>query len=159
MPASVCLAQDVAMSSLADALGCCALLQFLFVERRGSSDKSNRFTLQSDPLEAITRRAADPRFPLFFIAPEATTKAQRCLLKFRRGAFSTGQPVVPVLLRYRYTHFNPGWGIAFTPLHVWRLMSQFVNHVSGKSWGWSISVNLGGGPYRHRCTVLVTQCV
>ena len=48
------------------------------------------------------------RFPLLAIAPEATTKAQPCLLKFRRGAFSAGQPVCPVLLRYRYRHFNPG---------------------------------------------------
>lgn len=47
------------------------------------------------------------RFPLLAIAPEATTKAQPCLLKFRRGAFSAGQPVCPVLLRYRYRHFNP----------------------------------------------------
>lgn len=48
------------------------------------------------------------RFPLVAIAPEATTKAQPCLLKFRRGAFAMGLPVCPVLLRYRYRHFNPG---------------------------------------------------
>jgi len=48
------------------------------------------------------------RFPLLAIAPEATTKAQPCMLKFRRGAFSSGSPVCPVLLQYRYQHFNPG---------------------------------------------------
>lgn len=47
------------------------------------------------------------RFPLVAIAPEATTKAKPCLLRFRRGAFSVGHPVCPVLLRYRYRHFNP----------------------------------------------------
>ena len=47
------------------------------------------------------------RFPLVAIAPEATTKAQPCLLTFRRGAFVAGHPVCPVLLRYRFKHFNP----------------------------------------------------
>lgn len=83
-------------------------LQFLFVERRGSRDAPNRFTLRSDPVEAIAARAADPRFPLVMVAPEATTKSRRCLLRFRRGAFAPGRPVVPVLLRYSYRHFNPG---------------------------------------------------
>jgi lysophosphatidylcholine acyltransferase/lyso-PAF acetyltransferase len=103
-------------------------LQFLFVERRGSGDAPNRFTLRTDPVAAIAARAADARFPLVMVAPEATTKSQRCLLRFRRGAFAPGRPVVPVLLRYSYRHFNPGWGVEYsTPLHVWRLLSQPVN--------------------------------
>jgi lysophosphatidylcholine acyltransferase/lyso-PAF acetyltransferase len=104
-------------------------LQLFFIERRGSGDRINKHVLRGDAVQAIAERAVDRRFPLLAIAPEATTKAQPCLLKFRRGAFSAGQPVCPVLLRYRYRHFNPGWGIGFTPFHVYRLMAQFVNHL------------------------------
>ncbi|KAL4419827.1 hypothetical protein ABPG75_006925 [Micractinium tetrahymenae] len=104
-------------------------LQLFFVERKGSGDKSNRHVLQGDAVTAISQRAADRRFPLVAIAPEATTKAKPCLLKFRRGAFSAGQPVCPVLLRYPYRRFNPSWGAVNTPFHVYRLLAQFVNHL------------------------------
>lgn len=104
-------------------------LQLFFVERKGSSDRANKHVLRGDAVTAIAGRAADRRFPLVAIAPEATTKAQPCLLKFRRGAFAMGLPVCPVLLRYRYRHFNPGWGIAITPFHVYRLLAQLINHL------------------------------
>ena len=42
------------------------------------------------------------------IAPEGTTKSQRCLLKFARGAFAPGRPVLPVLIDYRFRNHNPG---------------------------------------------------
>ncbi|KAL4435419.1 hypothetical protein ABPG77_006181 [Micractinium sp. CCAP 211/92] len=104
-------------------------LQLFFVERKGSGDKVNRHVLHGDAVAAIAQRAADRRFPLVAIAPEATTKAKPCLLKFRRGAFAAGQPVCPVLLRYRYRRFNPSWGVCNTPFHVYRLLAQFVNHL------------------------------
>ena len=48
------------------------------------------------------------RYPLVMMAPEATTKARRCLLRFRRGAFATGAPVAPVIITYSFKHYNPG---------------------------------------------------
>jgi hypothetical protein len=107
-------------------------LQFLFVSRKGTRDESNHHTLppEADPATALAQRAMDPRYPLPIVAPEATTKSKPCLLRFRQGAFRFGGPVLPVLLRYKYRHFNPRWGVEYsTPFHVWRLMSQFVNHV------------------------------
>lgn len=104
-------------------------LQLFFVERKGSGDRANRHVLRGDAVAAIAQRAADRRFPLLALAPEATTKAKPCLLRFRRGAFAPGQPVCPVLLRYRYRRFNPSWGVCFTPFHVYRLLAQFVNHL------------------------------
>lgn len=102
-------------------------LQFFFIERKGTRDQSNEYVLKEDPITAITQRAADKRFPLVMMAPEATTKAKRCLLKFRRGAFSTGGPVTPILIKYKYKHHNPGWGITNTMVHLNRLMAQFAN--------------------------------
>ncbi|PSC70078.1 Lysophospholipid acyltransferase LPCAT4 [Micractinium conductrix] len=104
-------------------------LQLFFIERKGSGDKANRHVLKGDAVHAIADRAADRKFPLLALAPEATTKAQPCLLKFRRGAFAAGQPVCPVLLKYSYRHFNPGWGIVNTPFHLYRLMAQLINHL------------------------------
>ena len=74
---------------------------------------------------------ADPNYPLVMVAPEATTKPARCLLKFRRGAFATGRPVCPVLLNYSYKRFNPGWGVVYTPLHVYRLLAQVLERRGG----------------------------
>lgn len=107
-------------------------LQFVFVARRGTGDQTNVYTLplNVDPTTVIAARAADPRYPPLMIAPEATTKTGECMLKFRRGAFVPGRPVVPVLLQYHARHFHPGWGVTVTPLHVWRLLSQFINHLS-----------------------------
>ena len=41
------------------------------------------------------------RYPLFTMAPEGTTKHSGYLLQFSTGAFVGGQPVIPVLLKYR----------------------------------------------------------
>ena len=69
------------------------------------------------------------RFSLFIIAPEGTTKHRHCLLTFARGAFAAGQPVMPVLLKYRSAHFNLGWGIVYTPWHFFRMCQQYINHL------------------------------
>ena len=54
-------------------------------------------------------RAHDQRYPQLCIAPEGTCSHGRCLLQFRRGAFLPGDPVLPVVLRYRWRHLNPAW--------------------------------------------------
>lgn len=88
-------------------------------------------TLANNPLPTLLPLPSLCSAPLLVMAPEATTKAQQCLLKFRRGAFTSGCPVTPVLIRYRFRHFNPAWGICrSTALHVYRLLVQPVNHVS-----------------------------
>ena len=68
------------------------------------------------------------RYPLFMVAPEATTKSAACLLKFSSGAFAAQRPVLPVLLHYRAKCFHPGWGsITSTLFHMLRMLSQFSN--------------------------------
>ena len=34
------------------------------------------------------------------------------MVKFQTGAFALGCPVLPILLRYPYKHFNPAWNLA-----------------------------------------------
>lgn len=63
--------------------------------------------------EVLLRRVNDPRycevggFPIVVMAPEAVCSSGRSLLEFRTGAFVLGRPVLPVLLQYRNTSFNP----------------------------------------------------
>lgn len=106
-------------------------LQYIFISRKGSNDTINKFTCTNmEPQEAVNSRSCMPEgFPAFAIAPEATTKPKECLLKFRKGAFVPGKPVIPVLLKYPCKHFHVGWGIPWNDaFHVWRFLSQVVHH-------------------------------
>lgn len=93
-------------------------LQFLFIEsgaRRGGEVESSGSSPVSSPSSAavsepskgggaaaaMARRAADARFPLLAVSPEATTKPEHCLLRFKSGAFVSGRPVLPICLDYR----------------------------------------------------------
>jgi 1-acyl-sn-glycerol-3-phosphate acyltransferase len=106
-------------------------LRFVFVARRGSADRAHALTAPAAAGAAaavLTARAADGRFPLVAVAPEATTKAQACLLRFRSGAFEAGRPIAPVLIRYCFRRFNPRWGVENMAWHFWRMLSQVANH-------------------------------
>lgn len=73
------------------------------------------------------------RYPLLMVAPEGTTKHGNVLLRFSTGAFVPGRPVLPVLLKYRHRHFDVGWGITNSPWHLYRLLTQFINHLEVRS--------------------------
>lgn len=124
----------VAKASVADIpfIGAIALaLQFLFVQRRGGTDAKNKYTQTAgSTVDKISERSQDCRYPLLMIAPEGTTKGSNVLLRFSTGAFVPGQPVLPILLRYRHQHFNAGWGITQPNIwHLYRLVSQFINYL------------------------------
>jgi len=67
--------------------------------------------------------------PPTLIFPEGTTTNGQVLIQFKLGAFCPGQPVQPVLLRYHWKHYNPGWcGKNSSLLMVFlRMMLQFKN--------------------------------
>ncbi|KAL3162290.1 hypothetical protein ABBQ32_009979 [Trebouxia sp. C0010 RCD-2024] len=108
---------------------CTRALQFLFILRRGTTDEHNPHIYHGKPAEKIAERAVDPRYPLFIVAPEGTTKHKHCLLTFAKGAFAPGLPVMPVLLKYSSLRFNPGWGIVYTAWHFFRVFNQFKNNL------------------------------
>jgi hypothetical protein len=55
--------------------------------------------------------------------------SQPCLPRMIMAAcFIPGRPVLPILFKYRYKHFNVGWGIVNVYWHIYRLMTQFINH-------------------------------
>jgi len=91
----------------------------------------NRFSKDSRQyaLDEIKRRATPGSgFPPLIIFPEGTTKDTNCLIKFKHGAFTPGQPVRPVIIRYPWKHFNPAW--LNSARRQLRIFVQYVNHVS-----------------------------
>lgn len=63
------------------------------------------------------------------IFPEGRITNGKKLIQFKPGAFKAGRPVLPVLLRYPYRHFDPSsTGSNWGPLWFIRIMTQFVNH-------------------------------
>ncbi|EIE20186.1 hypothetical protein COCSUDRAFT_7910, partial [Coccomyxa subellipsoidea C-169] len=86
------------------------------------------FKLNKACLGELSKRSFDCRFPLFAIAPEGTCKQHNVLLKFSSGAFVSGRPVLPVLLKYRSKHFHQGWGrVQSSFWHFLRGQTQFIN--------------------------------
>ncbi|MEW5313605.1 MAG: hypothetical protein WDW38_005160 [Sanguina aurantia] len=83
--------------------------------------------------EVLLQRVNDPRycerggFPVVVMAPEAVCSSGRGLLQFRTGAFVLGRPVLPVLLKYSNTVFNPAWTLQNDLFHYLRLITQWSN--------------------------------
>lgn len=69
------------------------------------------------------------QFPQLVIAPEGITHNGQSVVKFQTGAFALGRPVLPILLRYPYRHFNPAWTLADTAWLVVRMLSQVYTSV------------------------------
>mmetsp|Transcript_14929 Transcript_14929/g.25908 ORF Transcript_14929/g.25908 Transcript_14929/m.25908 type:complete len:525 (+) Transcript_14929:6354-7928(+) len=63
------------------------------------------------------------------IFPEGTTCNGTALLRFRRGAFAAGLPVRVLMAQFPHRHFNLSWESILFKEHLWRTMTQFVNHI------------------------------
>jgi len=63
------------------------------------------------------------------IFPEGTTTNGRMLIQFKVGAFSPVKPILPVLLRYRFRHYDFTWvgGNSNMGMCILRMMLQFAN--------------------------------
>jgi 1-acyl-sn-glycerol-3-phosphate acyltransferase len=94
-------------------------LQNIYVASDGTSEGGGA-------ARAIAERAArSGEFGVpVIVFPEGTLSDGRGLLKFKTGAFATGRPVVPLVLRYRLRPFSPAWGIVPMPFHILRMLTQ-----------------------------------
>ena len=75
----------------------------------------------------VVERILDGRYPNMAMAPEGTTTNGRTVVRFKRGAFVAGVPVLPVVLRYPCKHFNVAWTLRDDNFAFFRLASQIVN--------------------------------
>lgn len=81
--------------------------QLVKSEKEGGQTKVER---REDSVSSlISQRVEDKRFPIICLAPEGTCGDGRCMLKFRTGAFVSGAPVLPILLKYSNKNLNPAW--------------------------------------------------
>jgi len=77
----------------------------------------------------LKERATDYGMPEVVVFPEGTTSNGKQLIRFHTGGFLSGLPVKPVVLRYPHKHFSPAWESISAVQHIFRLMTQFSNHL------------------------------
>lgn len=109
---------------IAEALGT------VFVDRANATSRSNAvyFVVIIMQLEAIKERVekfkADPTYPQLWIYPEGTTSNGKHLLRFKRGAFETGDIIQPIFIEY----YSPFCSVSFdsvpTVLHFFLMACQ-----------------------------------
>jgi len=58
---------------------------------------------------AQERRPMKPAYPPMLAFPEGTTTGFDTLLQFKRGAFASGQPVQPVVVKYPFCNYEVVW--------------------------------------------------
>jgi len=82
-------------------------------------------------LRAIVDRIKDHTYPPLLVFPQGTTCNQRWLTFFKRGVFTAGEPIQPVVLRFHASHFDMTWLYDTHPLvYVWRMFCQVGTRVS-----------------------------
>ncbi|KAK9910655.1 hypothetical protein M0R45_034609 [Rubus argutus] len=89
----------------------------------------NRFLPSSrrQAVSEIKRKASCDRFPRVLLFPEGTTTNGRFLISFELGAFISGYPIQPVIVRYPHVHFDQSWGYISLPRLMFRMFTQFHN--------------------------------
>lgn len=95
-------------------------VQTVYVQRESGSAKAKAF-------EAIKERALAKGWRHLLVFPEGTTTNRKALIKFKKGAFTPGTPVQPILFRSPFNHFDPAWtaGGPNRGLQVMRLLMQW----------------------------------
>lgn len=92
-------------------------------------DRNNKESKQS--CKEILEARAGPAWhgPPVMVFPEGVITNGTALVQFKLGAFSAGQPVTPVCLRYRWRHYNPsGCGKNHNiGMAIVRMLLQFAN--------------------------------
>jgi len=107
-----------------------AALQMVYVDRRDKNSRDNT-------LRMICERAtSEEQWPQLLICPEGTTTNGLALIQFKRGAFSPGTPVQPIVVRYpgneaprdltSWLSHQDEWRILYL---LWLLLANPVNHV------------------------------
>ncbi|KAH0684927.1 hypothetical protein KY290_022720 [Solanum tuberosum] len=79
--------------------------------------------------ERIREAHQNKSAPIMLLFPEGTTTNGDFLLPFKSGAFLSGAPVQPVILRYPYQRLSPAWDSISGARHVILLLCQFVNYL------------------------------
>ncbi|KAJ1617821.1 hypothetical protein T492DRAFT_1151703 [Pavlovales sp. CCMP2436] len=82
-------------------------------------------------LREINARARSTQpWPHVAIFPEGTTTSGKALIRFKKGAFTPGVVVQPVVVRYPFAAVDPAWVAAGPQLAtlLWLLLCQLENH-------------------------------
>ncbi|XWS35719.1 hypothetical protein CRYUN_Cryun20dG0020400 [Craigia yunnanensis] len=95
-------------------------MQVIYVNRFSSASRKNA-------VNEIKRRASLDTFPRVLLFPEGTTTNGKVLISFQLGAFITGHPIQPIIVRYPHVHFDQSWGFISLAKLMFRMFTQFHN--------------------------------
>lgn len=97
--------------------------QPILVDREDPDSRQHALAEMKVRAKALTQDT-----PNLVVYPMGSVSNQRFLLKFRRGAFTAGQPVLPVYIRYPFYNFDLTWELQ--PLFaLWRTCCQVYNRM------------------------------
>eukprot|EP01111_Echinosteliopsis_oligospora_P014258 TRINITY_DN5335_c0_g1_i1.p1 TRINITY_DN5335_c0_g1~~TRINITY_DN5335_c0_g1_i1.p1 ORF type:complete len:344 (-),score=58.40 TRINITY_DN5335_c0_g1_i1:39-1070(-) len=105
-------------------------IQCVFVPHAGDSAQRLSGAKTIDHSETPIARIGQRQIPndktTLLIFPEGTTTNGRTIIRFRRGAFTSGHPVQPVVWRFCNDEFNPVWVDMPIKKHLFHLLTQPV---------------------------------
>ncbi len=78
----------------------------------------------------FTEETSDTCIRNLIAFPEGTTTNGTSIMAFRTGLFAPGLPLQPVCITFPHKHWNPSWETVDFKYHLFRTMTQFVNHVT-----------------------------
>lgn len=108
------------MGIVGQAMGC------VFIPRGASQEIRDGIVLQIGERQRQVEENGE--YPPFVIFPEGGTSNGTCLLPFKRGAFSSGRAVRPVVMKVTYSAMTPCYDITpFVPL-VFMNLCQLYAH-------------------------------
>eukprot|EP00792_Barthelona_sp_PAP020_P012413 TRINITY_DN7083_c0_g1_i1.p1 TRINITY_DN7083_c0_g1~~TRINITY_DN7083_c0_g1_i1.p1 ORF type:complete len:357 (+),score=86.83 TRINITY_DN7083_c0_g1_i1:253-1323(+) len=81
-------------------------------------------------IDEIRKRSTRIGWSPLAIFPEGTTTNGFQLIKFKKGAFVSGAPVQPVILKYPFKHTNIAWDTIHGMHSMFLAMTQFYNRCS-----------------------------
>lgn len=103
----------------------CRAMQVIGVDRFNPKDKLRTRTKMVNYLAHTSAHQ-----PPLLIFPEGTTSRYDTVMRFKPGAFDFAERIQPVLLHWRFKHYDPS-SVATAPVKSWLygMLSQFVHHV------------------------------
>ncbi|GHP03582.1 hypothetical protein PPROV_000233700 [Pycnococcus provasolii] len=96
------------------------------------ADATNVGAKAGNKAALVVERIFDDRYPNIAMAPEGTTTNGRTVVRFKRGAFVAGVPVLPVVIRYPCKNYNIAWTLRDDNFAFLRLASQLYNRCEVK---------------------------
>merc|ERR1719242_680448 len=109
----------------------CAAMQSIFVSKNKSTTEClvERVKLSHDLNQSGCGEGSSLSLSNMCVFPEGTTTNGNDLIMFRRGIFTAGLPVRPIIIKCKWKSCNTSWETIYFRHLTWEVLTQFVNHM------------------------------